>query len=255
MKRALQTNRKQESLAKRRVRDRESYAALNAGDKKDVLQARSKAYADKMPDDKTKAFGITASVLCGEKSRRQKKAFGITASIVRVKKPDEKHELLQGRRESYSALSQAHARCERGRNLRREGDLRGAESEFREAIKIDRRYIDAHILVGMVLASKGNLRGAEAQYRATPTMFPRCFVAHFNFAILLEERGKPAEAEAEYRAAICIDPSSACAHCNLAIILHDKGDLAEAEVEYHAATEIDPIKCFAPALALFLAAK
>ena len=85
-------------------------------------------------------------------------------------------------------------------------------------------------------------------------MFPRSFVAHFNFAILLEERGKPAEAEAEYRAAICIDPSSACAHCNLAIILHDKGDLAEAEVEYHAATEIDPIKCFAPTLALFLAA-
>ena len=68
MKRALQTDEKQESLAKRRVRDRESYAALNAGDKKDVLQARSKAYLDKRPDDKKSFWNHGEHLLCGEKS-------------------------------------------------------------------------------------------------------------------------------------------------------------------------------------------
>jgi len=157
-------------------------------EKKDLSGARRTSYALIPPDKKKEML----------EGRRVSYA---------AKKPGEKNNLLKARRQSYSASD----RCERGRELRRTRDLRGAESEFREALIIDPRCINAHIYLAVVLNEKGDKRGAEDEYRATLTMFPRNFLAHYNLGNLLESS---AEKVAMLRAAVNINPSnSECLLC------------------------------------------
>ena len=120
-------------------------------EKKDLSGARRAAYALIPPDKKKEML----------EARRVSHA---------AKKP-EKNDLLQARRKSHSARD----RCERGRELRRLRDLRGAESEFRAALIIDPRFINAHIYLAVVLNEQGDKRGAEDEYRATLTIFPTNF--------------------------------------------------------------------------------
>lgn len=54
---------------------------------------------------------------------------------------------------------------DRGVALFHRCDLAGAENEFREAIKLNPRNVDAHVGLGTILNGKLDLAGAEHEFR------------------------------------------------------------------------------------------
>jgi Flp pilus assembly protein TadD len=59
----------------------------------------------------------------------------------------------------------AVAHNERGMDLYKKGNLDGAITEYREALRLKPDFPDAHDNLGAALGDKGNLDGAIAEYR------------------------------------------------------------------------------------------
>jgi tetratricopeptide (TPR) repeat protein len=71
-----------------------------------------------------------------------------------------------------------------------------------------------------------NIREAEKEYREAVRLNPQDEWAHFNLGNTLRDQGKLPEAEAAYRAAIRLNPDNAGAHCNLGLVLRSQGKFA-----------------------------
>jgi Flp pilus assembly protein TadD len=89
------------------------------------------------------------------------------------------------------------------------------------------------------LHEDGDLRGAEKQYRAALSVAPTHPVAAFNLGVALDDQGRLADAAEAYRGAIELDPDNPDAHYNLAGILerqHDKAGAVRHLTRYRALT-------------------
>jgi tetratricopeptide (TPR) repeat protein len=92
-----------------------------------------------------------------------------------------------------------------------EGDLDDAEAEFREAIRLDSRLLDARYDLGRLLAALGQPDEAEVQFRDAVRLEPDRAEDHYQLAHLLAHQGTE-EAEAQFRTAIRLsaDPPEGC---------------------------------------------
>ena len=115
-----------------------------------------------------------------------------------------------------------------------------AEKEYREALRINPDYADAHINFGNLLYDMGREEDAEAQYREALRINPDSAGAHYNLGNLLKYLGRTEDAEAEYREALRINPDYADAHINFGNLLKETGKKDDAEVEYREALRINP---------------
>jgi Flp pilus assembly protein TadD len=115
-----------------------------------------------------------------------------------------------------------------------------AEKEYREAIRINPDYANAHNNLAILLNEMGRKEDAEAECREALRINPDYANAHNNLAILLYEMGRKEDAEAEYRDALRINPDSAVAHYNLGVLLDDMERKEDAEAEYRDALRINP---------------
>ncbi|MGB7000531.1 MAG: tetratricopeptide repeat protein [Halobacteriota archaeon] len=115
-----------------------------------------------------------------------------------------------------------------------------AEKEYREAIRINPDYANAHNNLAILLNEMGRKEDAEAECREALRINPDYANAHNNLAILLNEMGRKEDAEAEYRDALRINPDSAVAHYNLGVLLDDMERKEDAEAEYRDALRINP---------------
>jgi tetratricopeptide (TPR) repeat protein len=127
---------------------------------------------------------------------------------------------------------------ELGHALYAKGDLAGAITSYRDALRIKPDYAEAHCNLGLALADKGHLDEAIAEYRkaiASRQVFPEAHFAHYNLGNLLSKKGRLDEAIAAYREAIRLQPGYVSAHYNLGLALADKGRQDEAIAEFREA--------------------
>jgi tetratricopeptide (TPR) repeat protein len=69
---------------------------------------------------------------------------------------------------------------------------------------------------------------------------PNFAEAHNNLGLVLLQNGKPREAQLEFLSAVHLKPQYAEAHFNLALALQQEGNLAESRAEFGKAYEIEP---------------
>jgi tetratricopeptide (TPR) repeat protein len=96
-------------------------------------------------------------------------------------------------------------------------DIDGAESAYREAIRLAPTNSDAHCNLGYLLQhERHDAAGAEACYKNAIAFNADSLLAHYNMAFLQEKELNNLEvAEREYAEALRIDPKDADAQCRL----------------------------------------
>jgi serine/threonine-protein kinase len=119
-------------------------------------------------------------------------------------------------------------------------DLAGAETAYRDALRLEPGLPLAHFGMGLVSQRRGHLAEAEASFREAIRARPDYSEALNELGDVLGERGDAAGEERAYRDAIDADPANARAHDGLGTVLYRKGDLAGAAAEHREAIRLDP---------------
>lgn len=121
-------------------------------------------------------------------------------------------------------------------NLGRDAD---AEQQFRRAIEIDGRFVQAKVNLALLLARSARQSEAEALLRSVGPSEPGFATAAFNLGLLVAERGDAEVAEHALRHALEVDPTLASAAYNLAVLIM-KQRPAEATALLRRASELAP---------------
>jgi tetratricopeptide (TPR) repeat protein/tRNA A-37 threonylcarbamoyl transferase component Bud32 len=113
-----------------------------------------------------------------------------------------------------------------------------AIAEYREAIRLNQDFAEAHINLGTALRNKGQLDEAIEVYREAIRINKNLAGPHIGLGNALRDKGQLDVAINEYREAIRINTNFAEAHTNLGIALSEKGQLDAAIDEHHEAIRI-----------------
>jgi predicted CXXCH cytochrome family protein len=136
-------------------------------------------------------------------------------------------------------LSDAHDSL--GELLAASGDLARAETEFREALRIEPDMPSALGNLGHVLAARGNLPEAAWYFQKAVRRSPKDADTRVNFAATLTGLNRQDDALRELQAALKLRPDFGLAHLNAAAILAARGDAAGARAHLlKAAKDPDP---------------
>ncbi len=130
-----------------------------------------------------------------------------------------------------------------GKALGDMGMAKEAAEHYREAVRIDPRYLQANNNLGSALAGQGKKEEALATFEAVVKLEPRYAQAHFNRGVLLEQLGRTADSAKAHREALRLGLAGrfgALAHYHLGVILNNEGKSAEAVDEFTGALLIDP---------------
>jgi tetratricopeptide (TPR) repeat protein len=160
-------------------------------------------------------------------------------------------------------------------SLYNSGKTSEAESEVRRALRLDAGAVEAHTLLGIILASRGNANieaadalsqaialnpnsfdaqfyfgrvqyamkeyaGAAKSLRAAVNLNPRRVEARFFLGTALEAAGESAAALAEYQKLVESDVNSAIGQLGLGALLVKQGKLEEAVAALKRAISLDP---------------
>jgi len=126
-----------------------------------------------------------------------------------------------------------------GDALAQQGRPEEAMAEYREALRINPDYVNAHNNLGLALAQQGQTEEAIAEYRQALRINPDFPEPHNNLGDALAEQGRTEEAIDEYREAVRINPAFAEAHYNLGKALARQGRTGDAIAEYREALRIN----------------
>ena len=85
-------------------------------------------------------------------------------------------------------------------------DTAGAANVFRELVRRDPNFAEAHNNLGLVLLQAGAAGDAQAEFIEAVRLKPRYAEAHFNLALALHQEGKEEESRAEFEQAYEIAP-------------------------------------------------
>ncbi|MCG8407148.1 MAG: tetratricopeptide repeat protein [Phycisphaerales bacterium] len=130
--------------------------------------------------------------------------------------------------------------CERGNQLAAQKLIDGAIQAYREALRIDPTYVEAHVNLGVMLSRKGQLDEAIGEYRTALRTEPNHARAHYNLGNALSAMGRLEEAMQAYRASLENDPAHVESHINLGNLLRQLNQTDEAVAQYRKALETDP---------------
>lgn len=84
--------------------------------------------------------------------------------------------------------------------LFQDGDWKGAEAHYREAIRSDPKYANAYANLGAVLARQGRIDEAVGEYRTALAINPRHADAHYYLGLAMENQAKFLDADRHYEA-------------------------------------------------------
>lgn len=102
-----------------------------------------------------------------------------------------------------------------GNRLLASNDLKGAQSCWREALRLDPKLPEAHANLGFALDQSGEGVEAEACYRRSIALNPHLLNTHLNLGGLLAGQKRLAEAEEVYEQALSLDDESTAVWSNL----------------------------------------
>jgi Flp pilus assembly protein TadD len=87
----------------------------------------------------------------------------------------------------------------------------------------------------MVLMAQGRVREAESEFRQAVRINPEYPEGHAELGRLFHKLNRKADARKHYDEALRLDPYNAFHHINLATLMRDEGDFSGADREYKAA--------------------
>ena len=119
-------------------------------------------------------------------------------------------------------------------------DLDGAISHYREALKINPKYITALSNLGVALADKGNYDEAASCFTKVLKIDPQNTDARMNLANVFFDQTKSEKAISIYKEILKTDPEDEDTHYNLACVLTSEGKINEAVLHYRETLRINP---------------
>jgi tetratricopeptide (TPR) repeat protein len=117
---------------------------------------------------------------------------------------------------------------------------REAIRAYRQAIRLNPRYLDAFINLGNVLKDLGSASEAKEAYQQALVLDPSHADTHNNLGVMLKEEGRLKEAIESYRRALQRKPTHIEALNNLGLALMEDGTLREAISLFEQALSITP---------------
>ena len=127
-----------------------------------------------------------------------------------------------------------------GNHLADRERLAEAVEHYREALKIDPRYVDAHFNLGAALFGQGRYEEAIAQYRQAVDIQPDFMLGYNNLGEVFARQSRLDEAITQYQKALAIQPDSVLALNGLGEVLARRGRPAEAVAQFRKVLEILP---------------
>lgn len=125
-------------------------------------------------------------------------------------------------------------------NLHRSGDLKQAESAYREIIDREPENADALHLLGVVLHQRDQNDEAVELIQRAIAIKPDNASFHTNLGAAFRAADKTDQARAAYQRALKLDPRNAKAHNNLGNLLKELDEPLPAIQHYRQAIRIDP---------------
>ncbi|MDY0872565.1 tetratricopeptide repeat protein [Dongia rigui] len=129
---------------------------------------------------------------------------------------------------------------ESGKTLYESGDLVKAILEFRNALQINPRGVEARYYVGLILERQGNLPAALAAFQEVSLQDPKHADAQRKLGQYALMGADPEKALLHADKLIAIDPTSAEGHTLRAAALLMEGKYADVEIEAQAALALKP---------------
>jgi tetratricopeptide (TPR) repeat protein len=137
-------------------------------------------------------------------------------------------------------LANAQKHYEDGKTLGGKNRWKDAIREYREAIRLNPGYAEAHVALGFGLLVEEDWDGAIAEEKKAIRLKPGNAEAHFVLGSVFKARGDWDGAIFEEKEAVRLDPDMPTAHYFLAGSLSAKGDLAGAIIEAKEAVRLMP---------------
>lgn len=121
-----------------------------------------------------------------------------------------------------------------------QGEMDKAATHFREALRANPLYAEAHNNLGFALSKSGRIDEASKEYLAAIRLDPNFASPHYNLGDALVQQGKLREAIAQYVEALRLNPEYGAAHIGLGIAFAQQGDIKEAADHFFQAIRLDP---------------
>ena len=134
----------------------------------------------------------------------------------------------------------AHLHYSQGVGLLSSGDLLGARTELREALRLQPDLVQARFSLGTTLYLSGDVDSAIDAYRTVIRQQPDLAHAHLHLGTALMVTHAWAEAQAALKTAVSLQPDSVPAHYNLGIVRDRLGDRNGAIESYREALRLRP---------------
>lgn len=128
---------------------------------------------------------------------------------------------------------------ERGRELRRNGDLAGARREFERAAALIPDSDNTHYLLGLTLDELGEHQGAAHALARAVELNPGRAVAHHGYGNALRRLGDRAGDLREQAEAVRLEPDNPAFLIALGAALEASGDPTNARTNYERAADLD----------------
>jgi DNA-binding transcriptional MerR regulator len=103
-----------------------------------------------------------------------------------------------------------------------------ARAAYHHALDVNPDHLVARINLGRLLHADLNLKGAEVQFREAVRSDPTCSLGWYNLGVVLEDQGRRDDAIASYLQAVDRDANLADAHWNLSLLYEQAGASEEA---------------------------
>jgi len=120
------------------------------------------------------------------------------------------------------------------------GMINEAIEQYRTALRLDPKSVNAYHNFGNALYKKGMLDEAVEKYETALQLDPKSVNAHNNLGVIYFDRGMFDQAEEHYRTALEINPFTANANSNLGNVYLKKGMVDQAIEQYQIALQINP---------------
>jgi tetratricopeptide (TPR) repeat protein len=121
-----------------------------------------------------------------------------------------------------------------------EGDWKGAEAHYRDAIRTDPKYTNAYANLGAVLARQERIDEAVEEYRKALALNPHHADAHYHLGLAMEKQSRFSDADRHYEAALRAKPDHIEALRQRGMRVMKTGDYEKAADSFQAALRIRP---------------
>ena len=115
-----------------------------------------------------------------------------------------------------------------------------AESQLREALRVEPEFPESHVNLGLILLRQGHTAEARAQFEAALRLDPQSMSARTNLGLVLSNDGQFAAAEEQLTRAVAMNPRVPGPYASLGIVLAKRGQDDQAARRFQQALTLAP---------------